>query len=77
MKYLFLNNENYVCLPPYLWITKTQFDKNKYQILKYHINNTYAKLASDTLQNKKIKSIMGHTGGHLTSPFLSSVAHKT
>ena len=30
LKYLFLNNENYdVCLPPYLWINKTQFDKKK------------------------------------------------
>ena len=28
LKYLFLNNENYdVCLPPYLWINKIQFDK--------------------------------------------------
>ena len=53
--YLFLNNENYdVCLRPYLWINKTQFDKNKYQILTYDINNTYAKLALDTLRNNKI-----------------------
>ena len=28
LKYLFLNNNNYdVCLPPYLWINKPQFDK--------------------------------------------------
>ena len=30
LKCLFLNNENYdVCLPPYLSINKTQFDKKK------------------------------------------------
>ena len=30
LKYLFLNNESYnVCLPPYLWISKTQFGKEQ------------------------------------------------
>ena len=30
LKYLFSNNENYdVCLPPYLWINKTQFGKEQ------------------------------------------------
>ena len=49
LRYIILNNENYnVCLPPYLWINKTQFGKkktktNEYQILTYHVNNTYAK----------------------------------
>ena len=67
MKYLFLNNENIdVCLPPYLRINMTIWKKNKYQILTYHVNNTYAKLAPDSIPNKKIKEIMRYTGdtGH-------------
>ena len=40
----------------------------KYHILTYHMNNTYAKLAPDTLQNKNIKEIMRYTGGYRTSP---------
>ena len=71
MKYLFLNNENIdVCLPPYLRINMTSWlKKNKYPILTYHLNNTYAKLAPDSIPNKKIKEIMRYTGGHRTSPF--------
>ena len=42
--------------------------KDKYQILAYHVNNTYAKLAPDSILNKKIKEIMRYTGGHRTSP---------
>ena len=47
----------------------------KQQILTYHVNNTYAKLALDTLRNKKIKEIMRYTGGgggtgHSLSVFL-------
>ena len=64
MKYLFSNNENIdVCLPPYLRINMT--------ILEYHVNNTYAKLAPDSILNRKIKEIMRYTGGHRTSPFNS------
>ena len=70
MKYLFLNSENIdVCLPPYLRINMTILLKSKYQILTYHVNNTYAKLAPDSILNKKIKEIMRYTGGHWTSPF--------
>ena len=43
----------------------------KYHILTYHVNNTYAKLAPDTLQNKNIKETVRYTGGYRTSPFLS------
>ena len=47
--------------------------KDKYQILTYHVSNTYAKLAPDSILNKKIKEIMRYTGGggggHRTSPF--------
>ena len=69
MKYLFSNNENIdVCLPPYLRINMTIWLKDKYQILAYHVNNTYAKLAPDSILNKKIKEIMRYTGGHRTSP---------
>ena len=70
MKYLFSNNENIdVCLPPYLRINMTIWlKKNKHQILTYHVNNTYAKLASDSILNKQIKEIMRYTGGHRTSP---------
>ena len=34
--------------------------------MTYHIINTYAKLAPDTLQNKKMREIMRYTGdtGH-------------
>ena len=32
---------------------------------------TYAKLAPDTLQNKKVKEIMRYTGGHRTSTLWS------
>ena len=68
MKYLFLNNENIdVCLPPYLRINMTIWlKKNKYQILTYHVNNTYSKLAPDSILNKQIKEIMCNTGdtGH-------------
>ena len=69
MKYLLLNNENIdVCLPP----SEDKYDnlvkKNRYQILTYHVNNTYAKLAPDSILNKKIKEIMGYTGEHRTSP---------
>ena len=67
MKYLFLNSENIdVCLPPYLRINMTILLKSKYQILTYHVNNTYAKLAPDSILNKKIKEIMRYTGdtGH-------------
>ena len=38
--------------------------------MTYHLNNTYAKLTPDTLQNKKIEEIMRYTGGHRTSPLL-------
>ena len=71
MKYLFLNNENIdFCLPPYLRINMTIWlKKNKYQILTYHVNNTYAKLAPDSIPNKKIKEIMHYMGGHRPSPF--------
>ena len=60
MKYLFLNNENIdVCLPPYLRINITIWlKKNKYQILTYHVNNTYAKLSPDSILNKKIKEAL-------------------
>ena len=60
MKYLFINNENIdVCLPPYLRINMTI-----YQWLK-----RYAKLAPDSILNKKIKEIMCFMGGgHRTSP---------
>ena len=34
-----------------------------------YVNNTYAKLAPDSILNKKIKEIMRYTGGHRTSPF--------
>ena len=37
--------------------------------MTYHVNNTYAKLAPDSILNKKIKEIMCYTGGHRTSPF--------
>ena len=68
MKYLFLNNENIdVCLPPYLRINMTIWQK-RYQILTYHVNNTYAKLAPDSILNKEIKEIIRYTGGHRTSP---------
>ena len=72
MMYLFLNNENIdVCLPPYLRINMTIWlkKKNKYQILTYHVNNTYSKLAPDSIINKQIKEIMCNTRGHRTSPF--------
>ena len=73
MKYLFLNNENIdVCLPPYLRISMTIWLKNKYQILTYHLNNTYAKLAPDSIPNKKIKEIMRYMGGHRTSPLFQA-----
>ena len=49
--------------------TRYTLVKYKYQVLICHVNNTYAKLAPDTLQNKKIKEIMRYTGGHRTSPF--------
>ena len=40
--------------------------KTNNQILAYHVNNTYAKLAPDSILNKKIKEIMRYTGdtGH-------------
>ena len=64
MKYLFLNNENIaVCLPSYLRINMTIWKKNKYQIMIYHVNNTYARLAPDSILNKKIKEILRYTGG--------------
>ena len=44
--------------------------------MTYHVNNTYAKLAPDTQQNKRIKEIMRYTGGHRTSPF-SFIVHFT
>ena len=70
MKYLFLNNENIdVCLPPYLRINITIWLKR--QIPDFDIlivNNTYAKLAPDSILNPKIKEIMRYTGGHRTSP---------
>ena len=51
MKYLFLNNVNIdSCL------------KDKYQILAYRFNNTYAKLAPDSILNKKVKEVMRYTG---------------
>ena len=67
MKYLVLNNENIdVCLPPYLRINIAIWLKIIYQILTYHVNNTYAKLALDLMLNKKIKEIMHYMGdtGH-------------
>ena len=42
--------------------TRHNLVKNKYQILTYHVNNRYAKLAPDTLQNKQIKETMSYTG---------------
>ena len=70
MKYLFLNESIDVCLP---LLFEDKYDnfvkKNKYQILTYNVNNTYAKLAPDSILNKKIKEIMRYTGGHRTSPF--------
>ena len=36
--------------------------------MTYHVNNTYAKLAPDSILNKKNKEIMRYTGGHRTSP---------
>ena len=69
MKYLFINNENIdVCLPPYLRINMTIWSKNKYQIFAYHLNNTYAKLAPDSIPNNKIKEIMHYMGRHRTFP---------
>ena len=47
--------------------------KNRYQILAYHVSNTYTKLAPDSILNKKIKEIMRYTGVHWTSPFSSVV----
>ena len=35
----------------------------KYHILTYYVNSTYAKLAPDTPQNKKMKEIMRYAGG--------------
>ena len=40
--------------------------------MAYHVNNTYAKLAPDSILNKKIKEIMRYTGGHRTFPFTDS-----
>ena len=37
-------------------------------MLAYYVNNTYAKLASDSIINKKIKEIMRYTGRHRTFP---------
>ena len=31
--------------------------------MAYHVNNTYGKLAPDSVLNKKIKEIMRYTGG--------------
>ena len=39
--------------------------------MKYHVNNTCAKLAPDSILNKQIKEIMCCTGGHRTSPLLA------
>ena len=47
----------------------TSWLKNKYQILTYHVNNTYAKLAPDSILNKKIKEIVRYTGGTPDIPF--------
>ena len=45
--------------------------KNKYQILTYHVNNTYAKkLAPDSIPNEKIREIMRYTGGKPDIPFI-------
>ena len=74
MEYLFLNNENIgVCLPPYMRINVTIWFEDNYQTLTYHVNNTYAKLAPDSILNKKIKEInviRGDTG----HPFSKSVS---
>ena len=40
--------------------------------MAYHVNNTYAKLAPDSILNKKVKEIMRYMGGHRTSPFHAS-----
>ena len=50
--------------------------KDKCQILAYHVNNTYAKLAPDSILNKKIEEIMRYTGGHRTFPLFSSDVKK-
>ena len=64
MEYLFINNENIdVCLPSYLRIKMTIWLKDKCQILTYHVNNTYAKLAPDSILDKEIKEIVCYTGG--------------
>ena len=73
MKYLFLNNENIgVCLPPYLRINMTIWLNKTNTRLTHHVNNTYARLAPDSILNKKIKEIMHYMGGHRTSPFQQS-----
>ena len=75
MKDLFLNNDNIdVCLPPSLRINMTIWlKKNKYhQILTYHVNNTYAKLAPDSVVNKKIEEIMRYMGDTGHPLFISS-----
>ena len=66
-----LNNENIdVSLPPYLRINMTIWLKRQMPDFDiYHVNNTYAKLAPDSMLNKKIKEIMRYTGGHRTPPF--------
>ena len=56
VKCLFFKNENIdACLPSYLRINMKVWLKNKYQILTYHVNNTYAKLTPDSMLNKKLK----------------------
>ena len=67
MKYLFLNNENIdACSPPYLTINTTIWLKR--QIPDFDMCQQYiAKLAPDSILNKKIKEIMRYKGGHRTS----------
>ena len=41
----------------------------------YHANNTCAKLAPDSIVNKKIKTIMRYTGGDTGHPLCSESCH--
>ena len=70
MKYLFLNNENIdVSLPPYLRVNMTIWLKKQITDFDISCQQTYAKLAPDSILNNKIREIMRYTGGHRTSPF--------
>ena len=77
VKCLFLNNENNdACLPSYLRINMTNLvKKNKYQILAYHVNNTYAKLINTKFNAKqKIEEIMCPRGGDTRYPLFPLIS---